>query len=111
MAVQTWIEEFLFRGRPPEGPGADQPSTFHVIVAQRETSEISPSGYTDPVLRTVTPEVALSKYNLDLTTLVTGINSVAIDRVAELEGQVAALEAQVIALEGQLAAVQAQESE
>lgn len=30
--MQQWIEEFLYRGRPSEGPGSETPPEFHVVI-------------------------------------------------------------------------------
>lgn len=36
--MEQWIEEFLYRGRPPSGPGVDQPPAFHVVIGQQAGS-------------------------------------------------------------------------
>lgn len=93
MAVETWIEEFLFRGRPPSGPGSDAPVTFQVTIGRQVESALNPGEYERRTYGPLTPEQAATEpYGMDLSALVAGINVTALDRVAELEAALSVLE-------------------
>jgi hypothetical protein len=79
--MEQWIEEFLYRGRPPSGPGSEQLPVFHVMVGQQAPDPIYPEG--PPVRRIIgplTPEQAAAM-GLTLPDLVAGINDDAIEEV------------------------------
>lgn len=51
--MEEWIEEFLFRGRPPSGPGSEMPSEFQVTIGQQVANPFDAS--LPPSRRTIGP--------------------------------------------------------
>lgn len=107
--METWIEEFLFRGRPPSGPGSEMPVTFQVIVGRQIESGLTPGKFERELVGPLTPEqAAAAPYNLDLGALVAGINAAAVGEAMALGaaiGQAADLQEQLEAAEGEAAAL------
>jgi hypothetical protein len=87
--MEDWIEEFLYRGRPPTGPDSDTPPAFHVIIGQQVDS---PFGDGEKQRRMLGPMTLAKAADLghNLTGIVEGINEAAISRIDELEEQLAA---------------------
>lgn len=106
--MEQWIEEFLFRGRPPSGPGSEMPQTFHVMVGQQVPNAFDPN---EPPQRRVvgplTPEQALDM-GLDLETLIEGINAEAINQISELESAIAPLNEALAAANQRIAELETQ---
>ncbi len=113
MPVVTWIEEFLYRGRPPSGPGSELDATYHIILKQSVESPFGPQEA--PVQRTIgplTPEQSQAAGH-PLASLIAGINAAAIQEmhIARQERDAAIAErdsAQDQAHQAQLAATQLQ---
>lgn len=82
--METWIEEFLYRGRPPTGPGSELAPDFHVIVGQQVANPFG--GDDPPSRRTVGPltPTQAAEMGYSLETLVTGINTATLSEVDRL---------------------------
>jgi hypothetical protein len=110
--METWIEEFLFRGRPPSGPGSEMPVTFQVIVGRQIESRLTPGKFERELSPALTPEqAAAAPYNLDLGALVAGINAAAVGEAMALGAaieQAAALQEALEAAQDRTAAVEAE---
>lgn len=93
--MEQWIEEILFRGRPPSGPGSEEAPSFQVTVGQQVANPFDASQPpTRRLIGPMTPGQA-EALGLSLSVLVDGINAEAINRVAELEAEVLRLQAPV----------------
>lgn len=90
--MQQWFEEVTFRGRPPEGPGSDQPSEFHIMIGKQADSALNPGQYERQMVGPLTPEQALL-IGMDVTTILADINTAAVNDVATLSAQVEQLQA------------------
>lgn len=90
--MEQWVEEFLFRGRPPSGPGREDPPTWHVVIGQQLPNAFDPN---EPpqrrLLGPLTPEQAKTAFGIDLPKAIEEINTAAVERVAELESEKAQL--------------------
>lgn len=95
--MQQWFEEVTFRGRPPEGPGSDQPSEFHIKIGQQAASALNPGQYERQMVGPLTPEQAL-QIGMDVTTILADINTAAMNDVAALSAQVEQLQADKMGL-------------
>lgn len=101
--MESWIEEFLYRGRPPSGPDSDKVPTFHVVLGQQAPDPFDPDG--PPARRLtlpMTPEQAVQAHLL-LPDLVAGINAQAVIAIGLLEMQLADRDSRIAALETDLA--------
>lgn len=115
--MEQWIEEFLFRGRPP---GSTEPPAYHVVIGQQVSDPFEPDKKTRRLLGPMTPEQA-EAMGFPASALVAGINDAAVaevakahdaviaaigDATAERQARIAA-EDQVAALRAEIAALQA----
>lgn len=80
--MDQWIEEFLFRGRPPSGPGSDMPVEYQVTIQQQVENPFDPS--LAPTRRSIGPltPAAAAELGWDLTTIIKGLNA---NALAEIE--------------------------
>ncbi len=101
--MEQWIESFLYRGRPPSGPGSELPCAFQVEIGQQVADPFDPSG---PPSRRVTlpltPEQAATA-GFHLADLITGINADAIEENANLTNEIADLRVRLAEAESALA--------
>lgn len=75
--MEEWIEEFLFRGRPPTGPGSDGPPTFHLVIGRQADSPFPGEAKQRQLLNPMTPEQA-DAAGWPLSKIIEGINTDAI---------------------------------
>jgi hypothetical protein len=95
--MDQWIEEVLFRGRPPSGPDSEKSPKLHVVFGMQTEDPFSPG---EKIRRTVGPmdmETA-KKHGYTPALLVEQINLSAFDRIQELEAQVAEQDEQIALL-------------
>jgi hypothetical protein len=85
--MQQWFEEVTFRGRPPEGPGSDQSSEFHITIGRQGASVLNPGEYERKFLGPLTPAQA-EAMGMDVATILADINTAALNDVASLTAQV-----------------------
>lgn len=79
MATETWIEEFLYRGRPSTGVGSSMESTFQITVMKRAPD---PFGDGNPVTKsTVLTAAQAEAEGFSLASLVAGVNTDALKSV------------------------------
>lgn len=97
--MEEWIEEFLYRGRPPSGPDSDKEPTFHVVIGRQADSPLNPG---EKVRRTVvmTPEQAEAA-GWALASIVAEINAESIKQCDALKAKVTDLESQISDLKSQ----------
>lgn len=100
--IQTWLEEFTWRGRPPEGPGSEMPVAFQVTLGRQAQSTISPDKYERDLLGPLTPEQAADA-GFPLESICSEINRETLDENLRLKADVAKLEAKVASLEAAVA--------
>ena len=103
--VEEWIEEFLFRGRPPSGPDSDKAPTWHVVIGQQADSPLSP----EEKVRKVVGPLSVAQAELagwPLTRIVKDINTDAVKRIAELDVVVAERDSSVAELSSKLSTAQ-----
>lgn len=86
--VEEWVEEWLFRGRPPSGPGSDMPRDYQVMIGWQAPSPRDPNKRDRGRDGPYTPAQA-EALGHSITTLVEGVNAAAIEDVAMLTGQLA----------------------
>lgn len=84
MTIETWFEEVLFRGRPPSGPGSDQPAEYQVTIGRQVQSALDPSKYEREYVGPLTPAQALDRFGMDVAAVVAGINTAAVNDAAGL---------------------------
>ena len=89
--MEEWIEEFLFRGRPPSGPGADEPVTYHVVIGQQADSPLGEGEKVRKAVGPLTPAQSQAA-GWPVTRLVEEVNTQALARIDVLTGEVAVLE-------------------
>lgn len=102
MAIEYWVEEFLFRGVPPSGPGSERVSAYHVIIGSQAESALVPGQFERRISGALTPEQAQEQFGLSLADLVTGINAVAISNAMALTSYANTLEEKTEALESEV---------
>lgn len=90
MTTETWIEEVLFRGRPPSGPGSEQSPRFHVVFGVQSENPIS--GELNRNLVGPIDAKTAEGYGYTPLGIVQQINIELAKRVSELEARVAELE-------------------
>lgn len=90
--MEVWIEEFLFRGRPPSGPGSDQPPAWHVVVGKQADSPLDPGNMVRKTFGPYSIEQAEAE-GWPLPQVLAEINAEAVKRVNELEQAVAVKDA------------------
>lgn len=100
--VEEWIEEFLYRGRPPSGSGSALAPAWHVVIGQQVDS---PFGNEEKSRRLVGPLTLDQSETLGwpLDGIIAGINGEAVKRVNELEISLAHKDAEIAALKEELA--------
>ncbi|MEO7466912.1 MAG: hypothetical protein ABIV36_07865 [Sphingobium limneticum] len=86
--VEEWVEEWLFRGRPPSGPGSDMPRDYQVMIGWQAPATRDPSKLDRGVEGPYTPAQA-EALGHSITSLVEGVNAAAIEDVAMLTSQLA----------------------
>lgn len=89
--MEQWIDEFLFRGRPPSGPGSDVPPTFHAVVGQQTPDPFGGDTPSRRLIGPLTPGEA-EAMGLSLDALCDAVNGASIDHIDALQKQIAALE-------------------
>lgn len=87
--MEEWIEEFLFRGRPPSGPDSDQTPTWHVVIGQQQDSPFAGREKDRNLAGPMSPEQA-EALGWPLSRLLDGINAEAVRSLNELQAQVEA---------------------
>lgn len=101
--MEEWIEEFLYRGRPPSGPGSELPSVFQVTIGQQVASPFGDDQ--PPIRRTIgplTPEQAAAA-GWSLTKIVKGLNTAALAEVDAARAALIAAQQETSALRMELA--------
>lgn len=95
--MEEWIEEFMYRGRPPSGSDSDKVPTFHVVIGQQVES---PFDVTQKQRRTLGPMSleAAEQAGWTFEAIVTGMNADAIKQCAAHEAKIAELEAKIAEL-------------
>lgn len=83
--MQQWVEEFLYRGRPP---GSTEPPAYHVIVGQQVADPFDSSRVTQRFLGPMTPE-AVQAMGLPVSALIAGINDGTLAQVDNLTAMLA----------------------
>lgn len=111
--MDIWIEEFLFRGVPPSGPGSDRTPAWHLIVQKQFPNPANPDGnpIRSPDFAEIMTPLQAEAIGLRLADIVAGINAEAIDRVAALEAEIAPLREEIEALTAEGAALREEKSE
>lgn len=89
--TEQWIEEILFRGRPPSGPSSEEPGSFHVVIGLQADDPLSPGEKTRKLLGPMSLSTA-EELGYTFEDILHGINTDVIKRVSELEAQVKAKE-------------------
>lgn len=85
MAIETWIEEFLYRGRPATGVGSELESTFQITVMKRAPD---PFGDGKPVTKAMVLTAAQAEAEgFALSSLVAGVNADALKSVDEARAE------------------------
>lgn len=87
---ETWIEEVLFRGRPPSGPGSEESPRFHVVFGVQTINPISET--LDRSLVGPVDAAVAESYGYTPLGIVGQINLEAFKRIAELEQKIEELE-------------------
>lgn len=92
--MEEWIEEFLYRGRPPSGPDSDKAPAFHVVIGQQVDS---PFGDGTKQRRTVGPMSleAAEAAGRTFDEIVEAMNGDAIKHCAAMDAKVAELETEL----------------
>lgn len=88
--MEQWIEEVLFRGRPPSGEDSEKPPRFHVIFGVQETNPLTGEkvrSFVGPV-----DAATAASYGYTPQGLVEAINLQAFNQITDMEAQIAALE-------------------
>ena len=105
--VEEWLEDFLFRGRPPSGAGAEGAPAWHVIIGQQVDSGFNDGEKSRRLIGPLTI-VQAEAAGWPLARVINGVNDVAAKRVTELEAVIAARDIDVAELQGKVAALQYQ---
>lgn len=93
MAKELWIEEFLFRGVPPSGPGSDRPVECHAQIGVQAPSQAEDGEYERRISKPLPPLEAKEKFGLSLGDIYERINMALADEVHKLRGEKAEMEA------------------
>jgi hypothetical protein len=99
--IETWLEEFLYRGRPPSGPGSELAPDFHVILGRQAPDPLNPGSMRRELSLPLTPAQAAA-LGFVLPELISTINSAGLDRVRALEAENETLTASVADLQTQV---------
>jgi len=88
---EQWLEEFIYRGRPPSGPDAWKPPTWHVQIGIQDDHPFVPQTKVRELSGPMTPEQA-AVAGWDLPAVIAEINGQAIARANEMTAKAAELE-------------------
>lgn len=101
--MEEWIEEFLFRGRPPSGPGSDMPREFQVTIGQQVANPFDAS--LPPSRRTIGPltPAQAAEAGWPIERLVEGINAAALAELDETKARLTRTEERLTAALDELA--------
>lgn len=95
--MDIWLEEFLFRGRPPIGPGSELPSEFHIMIGQQAPSAFNQEEFERRLMGPLTPE-EVAALGLSLPDILEQIDTAALNELLLLRVERDALKAQIAAL-------------
>lgn len=100
--MEEWIEEFLYRGRPPSGPDSEKPVDFQVTIGRQAPSVLDPDG--PPERRFIGPltPTQAAEAGWPLEKIVKGLNKSALASLDEARAIASEREAQIIALQKQV---------
>nr|WP_295470268.1 hypothetical protein [Mesorhizobium sp.] len=103
--MEEWIEEFLFRGRPPSGPGSDMPREFQVTVGQQVANPFDAT--LPPSRRTIGPltPAQAAEAGWPIQRLVEGINAAALAELDEARAALTAARQDLEAVQERIAAL------
>lgn len=115
--MEEWIEEFLYRGRPPTGPDSDKAPAFHVVIGQQVDS---PFDATQKQRRTIGPMSleAAEQAGWAFEEIIAEMNADAIkqcetlqEKLAEAESKIAEQSQALVAAETSTAALNQENAE
>ena len=95
--MEEWIEEFLYRGRPPSGPDSNKEPAFHVVIGTQAESPLDPT----EKVRKFSPPLSLQAAEdkgWTFSEIIANLNLNLIKRVSELEAVVAEKDAVIAEL-------------
>lgn len=95
--MEQWIEEFLYRGRPPSGADSDKAPAFHVVIGQQVDSPFDAEQKQRRVIGPVSLEAA-EQAGWTFDEIIAEMNADAIKRCDELDADCKAKEAEIEAL-------------
>jgi len=88
--MEQWIEEVLFRGRPPSGLGSDQSPRLHVVIGMQADDPFTPGEKVRKTLGPMDMASAIEKFGYTPAKLVAEINISLSTRISELETKIEA---------------------
>lgn len=104
--METWIEEWLFRGRPPSGADSDKSPRYHIVIGKQAPDPFNP----DQMVRQLSAPILseqLEEFGFSRAALIDQFNIDALDRIAELDDQVAAKDVEMETLRERTAITEA----
>ncbi|SMH42591.1 hypothetical protein [Mesorhizobium australicum] len=103
--MEEWIEEFLYRGRPPSGPGSEMPSEFQVTIGQQAPNPFDPA--LPPSRRTIGPltPTQAAEAGWPVERLVAGLNAAALRDLDAAKADLATVTDKLSAREAELLAL------
>lgn len=94
--MEQWIEEFLYRGRPPSGPDSAKAPAFHVVIGQQVDSPFEADVKQRRMAGPMSLEVAeAAGWTFD--EIIAAMNGDAIKHCAAMDAKAAELEAELAA--------------
>lgn len=105
--MDEWIEEFLFRGRPPSGPGSEMPIEFQVTLGQQVTNPFDAS--LPPSRRLIGPltPAQAAEAGWPVERLFAGIDAAALVALDEALAELATARTEIGAKDAELEAMRA----
>ena len=91
--MEEWIEEVVYRGRPPSGEGSDLSPGWHVIIGQQVDSPFENGVKQRRLLGPLTIAQAL-EMGYTLPSVLETLNTSAINEIAELKVELTELKIQ-----------------
>ena len=92
--MEQWIEEFLYRGRPPSGSDSDKTPAFHVVIGSQAESPLDPAEKVRKFSSPMSLEAA-EQAGWTFEAIVAGMNTEAIKQCAAHEVKIAELESEL----------------
>lgn len=93
--MEFWIEEWLFRGRPPSGPDSEKLPSCQIIIGKQVDDPFNPGKLLRQLSNPISPD-QLPEYGFSAEDLITSFNLEALKTIAQLQSELSSLKNEII---------------